>query len=340
MMERDDLCYKIKSYLDTVSCEALPDVNSNCQVTFLAQGECNQNFVITTENGKKRYVFRLNYESQLQLSNQIRYEYQALDFLSPSKRTPIPYYIDDSYQYFDQGILIMAFLEGRPLEYHRDMTKAADIFAEIHRLPVDIEHSPFIKEKALLQARVKECQQLLEPVWDSPYLTAKQLHLFDNALESCLVQTGQEIIFEEWGRWSITNTEVNSHNFIIGQEKSYLIDWEKPVISHPCQDLTQFLASTTTLWRQNYSLSEDEKELFLKTYIEKTGFNRSELVEAVAIYSPYLMLRALAWSAMAFDQYESGEKKLKNPEIYHKVQQYLDDDFLEKALKEEVLKHV
>lgn len=69
-------------------------------VKFLAQGEYNQNFLISDE--KSRYVFRLNYGSQLHLDNQIRYEYQALKWLERTGRTPKVYYVDDSRQSFDQ----------------------------------------------------------------------------------------------------------------------------------------------------------------------------------------------------------------------------------------------
>lgn len=340
MIETKRRCQDIKKYLDHVTSAKLPDISSKCEVSFLAQGECNQNFLITTTDGKKKYVFRLNYESQLQLKNQISYEYQALKLLVPSNRTPMTYYVDDSYQYFKEGILIMAYLEGRPLDYAKDTKTAAEIFGDIHRMPVDLNDTHLIVETSLLRSRVAECQQLLSSVWQSPYFTSNQLKLFEKALASCLIQTKNEDFFKECGLWSITNTEVNSHNFIVGSGHSWLIDWEKPVISHPCQDITQFLASTTTLWRQNYTLTTAEKQQFLNAYIAKTGFDRAQLVEAVRIYSPYLMLRALAWSAMAFDQYESGTKKLKNPAIYQKVQQYLASDFLQKALTEEVLGHV
>ncbi|MBF4211745.1 hypothetical protein EI533_29200, partial [Pseudomonas donghuensis] len=41
----------------------------------------------------------------------------------------------------------------------------------------------------------------------------------------------------------LINTELNNKNFIIG-DKSYIIDWEKPIIGEREQDLAHFLAPT------------------------------------------------------------------------------------------------
>ena len=40
---------------------------------------------------------------------------------------------------------------------------------------------------------------------------------------------------------------------------------------------------------------------------------------------------------MALDEYASGEKQLQNQEIYRKVTQYMQDDFIDHAIKEQVL---
>lgn len=48
------------------------------------------------------------------------------------------------------------------------------------------------------------------------------------------------------------------------------------------------------------------------------------------------MLRALSWSAMAYDSYKRDTKELKNQEIFEKVSSYMNEDFLRQALKEEV----
>lgn len=304
-------------------------------VEFLAQGEYNQNFLIS--DGKKQFVFRLNYGSQLQLENQIQYEYQALSWLERTGRTPKVYYVDDSRRFFKQGLLIMEFLVGQPLDYRSDLTKAAKIFGEIHRQPIDDLVANFLVEekKTILSARVEECQRLLAPVLKSNFVPLTAQRELARALERCTKNVDQQRFFNDLDLWCVNNTEVNSHNFIIG-EKGYLIDWEKPVISHPVQDISQFLATTTTLWRSNLLLNQTEKHQFFDEYLHATGFDRTAFEEALKIYHPYLMLRALAWSAMAYDSYQTATKALKNQEIFEKVTSYLEPVFLQQALKEQV----
>lgn len=326
---------KIRVYLKEKQLIEKLHLEEPVTVEFLAQGEYNQNFLIS--DGKISYVFRLNYGSQLHLANQISYEYHVLKWLERTKRTPKVYYLDDRCDFFSQGLLIMEFLPGQPLDYRKDLPEAARIFGQIHQQSIDERaENIFVKEKeTILSDRVTECQQLLEPVLNSEFVPIHAKKQLTAALVRCQNKTAQQQFFIDLNQWSVTNTEVNSHNFIIG-EKGFLIDWEKPVISHPVQDLSQFLASTTTLWRSNLILSQSEKKDFLTRYIAETQFERQAIEEALKIYHPFLMLRALAWSAMAYDSYQKETKKLTNQEIFKKVAAYLEEDFLRQALKEQI----
>ncbi|MBM7711582.1 aminoglycoside phosphotransferase family protein [Enterococcus xiangfangensis] len=327
---------KIRAYLKEKQLIERLYLKEPITVEFLAQGEYNQNFLIS--DGEVSYVFRLNYGSQLHLANQISYEYHGLKWLERTGRTPRVYYLDDHRDFFSQGLLIMEFLPGQPLNYRKDLSEAARIFGQIHQQPIDERAARiFVKEKeTILSDRVTECQQLLEPVLKSDVVPLQAKKQLAAALVWCQNNTAQQQFFIDLDQWSITNTEVNSHNFIIG-EKGFLIDWEKPVISHPVQDLSQFLASTTTLWRSNLILDQSEKRDFLTRYIAETQFERQSMEEALKIYHPFLMLRALAWSAMAYDSYQKETKKLTNQEIFKKVTAYLEEDFLRQALKEQVI---
>ena len=67
--------------------------------------------------------------------------------------------------------------------------------------------------------------------------------------------------------------ELNSTNFLIGGEgkPNYLIDWEKPLFGDPAQDLGHFLAPTTTFWKTDVILKEEEIENFLNEYLKCVG---------------------------------------------------------------------
>ena len=328
MMLKDKLLKQIKEYIDDHQSLKHLNLNRNTEVRFLAQGEYNINFVL--DSSTQKYVFRVNTGSQMENENQIKYEYDSIKFLEPSGVTPKVFFVDDSLSFFQYGILIMEFLEGEPLQYEKDLSKAATIFSKIHSLEVKQNHTHFKVENHIFSDRIKEGERLLANVWESPHVSREIKKFFDQFLGWAKANRSKEQYFinEPW--LVINNTEVNSHNFIIGKEKSYLIDWEKPVISDPAQDLTQFMAPTTTSWKTDYLLSEEEKELFFQTYIEGLKGKDQNIRERVHLYTPYLYLRALTWCAHAFVEYHDPNKQIKNMDTFEKIKTFLQIDFMKK----------
>ncbi|MCG8541956.1 MAG: phosphotransferase [Clostridia bacterium] len=331
-MLKDTLKGKIKEYILKKGIYVELHMDKDLKVNFLAQGEYNVNFTIS--DGRNRYVFRVNTGSQLELTNQIRYEYNALKSLEISNVTPRVFFVDDTKKFFDYGILIMEFLEGRPLEYDKDLGRAAKIFARIHSLDIGTINNDFILEDKVCSHRITEGNRLLKDYLESPIVDEKLKKFFYNFLEWAEKNRYREKYFLE-NKWHvINNTEVNSHNFIIGDENSFLIDWEKPVISDPCQDITQFLAPTTTLWKTGHVLTSEERDGFFKTYVENLNNGDRDIRERVHLYNPYLYLRALSWCAYAWLEYQKPNRDIKNMDTFKKIEEYLDIDFMKNLLKE------
>jgi predicted Ser/Thr protein kinase len=327
-MVRDKLLKQIKEYIHDNQSLRYLNLNRNTEVRFLAQGEYNINFVL--DSFPQKYVFRVNTGSQMENENQIRYEYDSIKFLEPSGVTPKVFFVDDSFAFFQYGILIMEFLEGEPLQYEKDLSKAATIFSRIHSLDVKQNHTHFKVENHIFSDRIKEGERLLANVWESPHVSKEIKSFFEQLLDWAKAGRSKEQYFIDEPWMVVNNTEVNSHNFIIGKEKSYLIDWEKPVISDPAQDLTQFMAPTTTLWKTDYLLSEEEKELFFQIYIEGLKGEDQNIRERVQLYTPYLYLRALTWCAHAFVEYHDPNKQIKNMDTFEKIKTFLQVDFMRK----------
>ncbi|KNF07255.1 phosphotransferase enzyme family [Gottschalkia purinilytica] len=327
-MLKDDLLNEISEYLMYSAF-----LDNEYTVNFLAQGEYNINFLIDSKNEK--YVFRVNTGSQLGIENQIKYEYDSLKALETSGVTPKVFFVDDSKGFFDYGILIMEFLEGKPLNYKKNVNNAAKIFAKIHSLDLEeVNTKHFLIEENIFSERIKESKKLLSNVLQSNKLSLEVKKMFHNFLDWAEKNKNKEKYFIE-NKWHvINNTEVNSHNFIISDKKSYLIDWEKPVISDPCQDLTQFLAPTTTLWKGNYILNREEKEDFFKVYTKYVKCKDNDIRERVNLYTPYLYLRALSWCAYAYLEYQNPDKDIKNMDTFEKIKEYLDIDFMNNLLKD------
>lgn len=321
---------RIEAYLRERKGNLGLDLEDNFYVDFLAQGEYNKNYRIYS--GEDSYVFRLNMGSQLGLDRQVSYEFGALERLLISGVTPCPLYLDDSRTSFDAGLLIMEFLEGRPLIYEKDLEKAAHIFAQIHSIELDGRmEDGFIAEEAIFSARLAEGENLVKNVWDSPLVDREVKGILYDLINYLEDKRSQEKYFID-DRWAvINNTEVNSNNFIIG-EKSYLIDWEKPVISDPCQDLTQFLAPTTTLWKTDYVFDREKREEFFRIYIDNLSGGDRNIRERVELYNPYLYLRAFAWCASAYVDYHDPDKKIKNPDTFKTIGEFLDRGFMKRVL--------
>ncbi len=303
------------------------------KVSFLAQGEYNINYLIESARGEKA-VFRLNTASQMGLPNQIRYEYQALDRLSVSGVTPEPLYVDDSREMFKEGLLIMRFLEGNPLHYERDLEVAARLFARIHSLDIRPFEPFMIREESLCRARIDEGRHWLSDYTRCSQASKETLWYFNRLIRYCEQHAHHDAYFEKNPWWVVNNTEVNAHNFIIGKDKSYIIDWEKPVISDPVQDISQFLAPTTTLWRTDHRFSKKEIDRFYAAYDQHSKLPARELRERELLYRPFLYLRALSWCAHAWVEYNTGERAIINERTRKTVHRYLDPDFMKSLLSD------
>lgn len=297
----------------------------------LAQGEYNRNYVFTHPVSKKKLVLRVNCGSQMHLENQIQYEYDALNLLSDSGRTPVPYYVDGSLEKSSHGIMVMEFLPGHALDYRTELLFAAECLADIHSVKVG-EGTHLLRPKDPLRAILEECEAMVRVYMDSGL-----------AVKTTKMKI-REMLDQGWRRWEKTasekgyecciNTELNSTNFLIGGEGkgNYLIDWEKPLYGDPAQDLGHFLAPTTTFWKTDVILTAEEMDRFVDLYIRKTAgrFDTDGLRERIHTYIPVTCLRGITWCAMAWVEYQQPDKLLFNQSTFRKLGAYLDESFLER----------
>lgn len=280
--------------------------DSKVDFQLLAQGEYNINYLFTHPITKDKLILRVNTASQMNLSDQIEYEYKSLLQLKESKRTPIPIYVDGSKKYLDYGVLVMNFLQGVPLDYKKDLYIAANCLADIHSVVLE-ENTHLLCPKNPLEAILDECKDMVQTYYDSTLGDEEKKNQINRILN-----LGEEMIKntdEYKGRRCIINTELNSSNFLINGENNnnYIIDWEKPILGEPAQDLGHFLAPTTTFWKTDVILSTEEIEKFTKEYIKVVGdrFNTNDIEDRLKLYLPITCLRGITWCAMAWVQYLS-----------------------------------
>ena len=313
-------------------------LNTQLEFSLLGQGEYNQNFLFTHPVTQQKLVLRINKGSQMHLENQIEYEFSALKDLERSGRTPKALFYDNSKNILPYGILVMEWLPGRPLDYRKDLKKAAEIFADIHSTPIP-HNSQLIAPDFPCQAIFDECLQMVEH-----YFTWEQADPVIVSLLHELIDEIRKLPLKELSSAPkcMVNTEVNSGNFLINDEgTSYLIDWEKPLLSEPAQDLGHFLVPTTTFWKTDVILSPEEIREFV-SYYEKALNGRmdtSSLQERLPLFFTVTCLRGVTWCAMALREYSQPDRPLNNVDTFAKIKDYINEDFLRNLLDNYVRKN-
>ncbi|QGY38917.1 phosphotransferase [Pseudodesulfovibrio cashew] len=301
------------------------------QIVFLAAGEYNENYLITVEEiyGTARHVFRINHGSQLGLANQIEYEFAVLRALARSGVTPRPYYCepDPGFDELGNGVLLMEYLPGRPLDYAKDWREAASIFAAVHAQPVD---DRLIPQPDPVRDIARECEGLIGRYPDHPMTEARDrlLRYRERVLETA--DEFQTLTADD--KPVMANTEVNSHNFLIDDEtgRGWLVDWEKCVVTSRFQDLGHFLVPTTTLWKTDFEFGREGRRDFVAAYLELcrakagSGMDLETALRCTEIMERTILLRAISWCYMAHYEYTQDGRALRNEDTFARIEQYLD----------------
>ena len=316
---------KNKKFLDALG---IPDADSLI-IEPLAQGEYHKNYVFTHPVSGQKLVLRINHGSQMHLQNQIKYEYDTLHLLQESGRTPIPVYLDDSLNVIPQGILVMNYIEGEPLNYRTDLLAGAQCLADVHSVPVPAK-SHLLSPEQPLYAILEECTEMFSVYQNSKY-ARKETYSWISQLMNMACEKAKGAASDQYQACCI-NTELNNCNFLVDKDTHFvsLIDWEKPLFGDPAQDLGHMLAPTTTFWKTDTILSDDEIEQFIDYYIDAID-NRIDLGELrvrTHLFLPITCLRGITWCAMAWDEYNRPERTLKNQDTYNKLSAYLSDEYL------------
>jgi aminoglycoside phosphotransferase (APT) family kinase protein len=322
---------RVEAYLSTREWGDVPAMAGHTyQVVPLAQGEYNLNYLLTGTG--PRLVLRINVGTQIDREDQIVYEYGALQLLRSSGVTPTPHFVDDSRQHIEHGVLIMGYLPGEPLDYLRDLEAASELLAVVHQVPVAEEENHLIREHAPLSLIFEECSDLLKTYLRSP-LADPGIKAYLQDLEAWADQARvQERFFQEDPWPCIVNTEVNSGNFIANREEGtlHLVDWEMPRYGDPSQDLSHFCSPLTTLWKTRYRMPEGEKRAFIRSYAShhRDRHLRDTIGDRVQLRDPFVYLRGISWSAMAWVAYQTDYAGVRNPDTRATLERYLDLAFI------------
>ena len=311
------------------------DAGYSANFEMLGHGEYNLNYTFPHPVTAEKLVLRIPMGSQMHLDNQVRYEFEALRLLEPTGRTPRPRYIDDTKTAIPYGFLVMDFIDGRTLSYERDLSLAALCLADIHGHCVPTK-THLLAPSSPFSAVFDECETMSACYMESNLATPDTGRLI-----SLMLKRGAEIAKSagtSTGVRCLINTELNSSNFLVddSEEKAYLLDWEKPIFASPSQDLGHFLAPTTTLWKTDTILTEQEMQRFVTVYSGASPLFPSPeaLWEQTRPYIAMNCLRGVTWCAMAWVEYNGPERTLRDAFTFEKIKTYISPQFLERILKD------
>lgn len=304
-------------------------------VSMLAQGEYNLNYLATSLSSGARLVLRLSTGTQeiATGAEQILYEAGALRLLAPLRLAPALVHVDATRAEIPYGLLVEEYLPGPPLDYTRDLQAAARALATLHtfRPPDD---SPLTRLERPLSTGLALGSGMLARYRADPDAGPAVLRLFD-AVETALrrLVPQEDALFPPHLR-GIVHTDVQAHNFVISPDgTARLVDWEKPLLDDPTYDLAHFLAPTTTRWKCDLDLAPHQEALFLDTYTREVearspGFAHN-LAHRLHIRRPFVHWRATTWSAMAWVEYRQPDRAIKNADTAARIDEYLQPQFLE-----------
>ena len=177
-------------------------------IKLLGAGEYTINF--TFDEGDLKKVLRINMKSQMNLENQIEYEYETLQLLKDSGVTPKPYDVVTDTNLLPYKYLTMEFLNGRPLNYKTDMKIGAYLLSTVHNTKSG--ENNLINASNPFQLMFDECKQMSGEYLAWEKADEKVSNYIKTFLEKC-----QTLIPEEYdiANPCIINTELNSGNFLI-----------------------------------------------------------------------------------------------------------------------------
>lgn len=294
-------------------------------IELLGAGEYNINFTFSDDESIKK-VLRINVKSQMDLENQIEYEYETLQLLKNSGVTPKPYDLVTNTTLLPYKYLTMEFLNGRALDYRADMDIAAYLLSKVHN--TEFGENNLIHASNPFALMYEECENMSNKYLSWDKADKKVSEYVRKFLSKC-----EELIPNDYEIDSpcIINTELNSGNFLIGKSKedSFVIDWEKALIGECEQDLAHFLAPTTTFWKTDIILTKEEIDSFLEQYSQHRDYDK-ERFERYLIFN---CLRGVTWCSMAYREYSESTKLLMDEFTFNKISSYVSYEFLESISK-------
>lgn len=318
----------------------------------LGMGEHNVNFWFVDPANGRRYVLRINVAKQPFHKNQVLYEWNALTALEPAGCAPEPLFLDDSPEAPGKGVLVISFCEGTQLDFDHlrpgDVRCALQLMADAHSAPVPSD-SPLFRPSDPLEELFREAVQRIDTYRASAHEDPRITRWAETFL--ALGQRTLEEVPAPCCSDHIVNTETLPSHFLIPaasaaaaaahqgsgrfcEHPGAFVDWERPIIGEPAQDVAYFTAPTTTFWDSEFLFPPNQVEGVVEAYWQAVDgrFPRACFDERFRAYRIMTSLKSTAWCCQALLNYEGSSAAHRTAKTASKLSTYLSDEFMEQVL--------
>ncbi len=282
----------------------LPEDNS---LSFLAHGEANVIFRLNQRQIVRVAVNTPNQRFGGDFSLLTGFEQAILNYIQGTgighelqfaQLQPAP---DFPYTY-----LITNYLVGEPLNYSRaHLQQCAETLAHLHRLPLSAGY-----EVAKLSPLVPVIEQPLElfyqesKAYAQPYLDSAEADpAIAQMIQALLAKARSRLplahLLTDYPHRCLVHSDHTYENWVINDQRAYLIDWEWAEIGSPAGDLGHFLSPVTICCRQGYALPLEDRAFFLQRYYEALADEplATAIKHHFAAFGPFPAVRSLCWTA-------------------------------------------
>nr|ADQ54409.1 choline/ethanolamine kinase [uncultured marine crenarchaeote E37-7F] len=312
------LDHKIKEYLRKLDPTILDIDNIQSISTHkIGLGESNLNYLAII-NGKK---FNIRINMYPHFPKKSENEFNSLKIVEPLGITPKVFHYEASKEILGETFIILEYLDGRSLNKYKKIggdviRKLGVAVAQLHNTNINNIENRLKRHGSSKMDLLNIIKQMIE------YINRKRKHyfpirgVFENVLEKSYKHL-QRLNFPIKPSYVLGHGDIDPSNVISSQRKLKLIDWEDLGLMDPALEIVGLFDS--------FDLSNKEKELFLKGYLEVR--EDTSLKKKLPIFLPFQIFRVFCWAIMHI--YELGEGETN--EVFLKEQDLKEHiDYTEK----------
>lgn len=324
---------KIEKYIKEIGAQKLGfNFVKNISVKEINRGGYNINYLVNINNHK--FVFRFNIDTYLDVENQTKYENEVLEYLEKFNIAPKVFFIDTGKIFFEDDLLVEEFIENQSLQFGNDfLEKFGKLVKKLHSIPLPqnglliknlnplFDQWNFIRGKINFIKSGNFNEKFLNFINSYIPKFDKYVSNFSNLFE------GKDVC--------LNHRDLVIENVLQTSKGLKLIDWQAVMADDPSYDLAFFTCDIVIEWNLGRSLTDEEKQIFLKSYQAD-----DKMLEKIRVRQPMVYLELFVWiayrAAYLRDKLASGLVNETDKDFVHKristYESFLDENRMKKYL--------